>query len=76
MSGCQWPFVDEQAPIAQGTHSKRDGVLRNDMAFRPALTRFRSRWEAVTGSSQPSDGFFAINELRVPRRRYLPSRSA
>jgi hypothetical protein len=32
-----WPFVDPHTPISQGPHSLRNGVLANDMAFRPAL---------------------------------------
>jgi hypothetical protein len=65
-----WPFVALDAPILQGPRSSRDGVMRNDMAFRPALTALRAAWESVIGGpSRPADGFFLINELRVSRRR-------
>src|ERR1700738_1598561 len=30
-----WPFVDPRAPISQGPHALRHGVVANDMAFRP-----------------------------------------
>ena len=62
-----WPFADLQNPIMQGPRSKRDGVLRNDMSFRPALTTLRSAWERNFGASRASDGFLLIAELRVPR---------
>ena len=65
-----WPFVDPRAPISQGPHATRGGVIRNDMAFRPALMALRSAWEELTGEvARPSDGFFLINEFRVARRR-------
>lgn len=65
-----WPFVSESGPIPQGRPAERDGLRRRDIAFRPLLTRFRARWEAVTGGpASPADGFAAINELRIPRRR-------
>jgi hypothetical protein len=65
-----WPFVALNAPILQGPRSSRGGIVRNDMAFRPALTALRAAWESVIGGpSRPADGFFLINELRVSRRR-------
>ncbi len=65
-----WPFVDPAAPIYQGARAERDNRLRSDMAFRPALTEFRRQWQEHWGGlSAPSDGFFIINELRVPRIR-------
>lgn len=65
-----WPFVSEDAPIAQGRPAERDGLRRLDIAFRPHLTRFRARWERVTGGpADPADGFAAVGELRIPRRR-------
>ena len=48
-----WPFVDPRAPISQGPHSLRHGVLANDMAFRPALAVLRRAWEDVV--ARPSD---------------------
>ncbi len=62
-----WPFMDSQNPIFQGPRARRGGVLRNDMAFRPTLTTLRSLWEEHFGTTQPSDGFLLIAELRVPR---------
>lgn len=62
-----WPFTNPQNPIMQGPRSKRDGVLRNDITFRPALTNLRSAWERSFGVSKASDGFLLIAELRVPR---------
>src|SRR5919204_5502377 len=44
-----WPFVAREAPILQGPRSSRHGVMRNDMAFRPALTALRAAWESVIG---------------------------
>ncbi|MBN2470698.1 MAG: hypothetical protein JXN59_08250 [Anaerolineae bacterium] len=65
-----WPFVDPTAPIYQGARAERNDRLRSDMAFRPALTAFREQWQEHWGNlSSPSDGFFIINELRVPRIR-------
>jgi len=46
------------------------------MAFRDALTAFRLQLETEFGTkTQSSNGFFIINELRVPRRRdtYSPA---
>lgn len=62
-----WPFTDLQNPILQGPRSRRDGALRNDVSFRPALTTLRSTWERVFGASRASDGFLITAELRVPR---------
>jgi hypothetical protein len=59
-------FVDPYQPIAQGQRA----AGKNDMAFREALGVFRTEWEAFNGKlSNPADGFFIINELRLPRRR-------
>ncbi|SRR5579883_635947 len=64
-----WPFVKSGAPIWQGLRSTSGKQLRNDMAFRPQLTELRHQWEQVIGGvSSSSDGFFLINELRVPRK--------
>lgn len=64
-----WPFADPAGPIMQGPRSQRAGVLRNDVSFRPQLTQLRQAWEALSGSAKPADGFWLINELRVPRKR-------
>lgn len=67
-----WGFVAAEHPILQGQQANRDGEVRNDMAFRPQLTAFRTQWEQTIGElSRPSDGFFIINELRLPRKRTL-----
>jgi len=70
-----WAFADPVRPILQGQRATRDGSLRKDMAFRSALTEFRDHWEQLTGGiSRSADGFLAINEMRVPRKRstYAP----
>jgi hypothetical protein len=65
-----WVFVESDRPIFQGQRSNRDGTVRNDMEFREKLTQLRTQWETFNGTlSQPADGFFLINELRVPRKR-------
>ncbi len=64
-----WSFVKLDESILQGQRSPQGNQLRNDMAFRPQLTELRQEWERVIGGvSRPSDGFFLINELRVPRK--------
>ncbi|MEP0911499.1 hypothetical protein NDI45_11295 [Leptolyngbya sp. GB1-A1] len=64
-----WGFVALDQPIAQGQRAQRDGGLRNDVEFRPALTEFRRQWEEHTGGlSQAADGFLVIHELRIPRK--------
>ncbi|CAD5988506.1 hypothetical protein PCC9214_05397 (plasmid) [Planktothrix tepida] len=64
-----WPFVQSEQPIFQGQRSLFKGEIRNDMTFRPQLTALRQEWEQVLGGvSRPSDGFFLIGELRVPRK--------
>lgn len=61
-----FPFVDEEKPIFQGNRSARDGTVRNDMGFRPALTAFRRQWRALYGDN-PGDGFWIINQMRRSR---------
>lgn len=71
-----WPFTDEQRPIYQGARATREDVVRNDMAFRPALTKLRIAWQQVIQLSlQPADGFFLLTDMRTPRRRvtYTPA---
>ena len=64
-----WAFVDPNAPILQGQRATLKGKLRNDILFRSQLTQLRQEWEQIVGgTSSPSDGFFLINELRVPRK--------
>lgn len=71
-----WPFAEEQYPIYQGARAERDGVLRNDLSFRPALEQLRSQWQqTVQLTALPSDGFFLVSDMRTPRRRatYAPA---
>ncbi|HEY9811306.1 MAG TPA: HNH endonuclease domain-containing protein [Halomicronema sp.] len=68
-----WPFVDNRNPILQGYCSKDNGKLRNDMSFRPQLTALRQEWENIFGNSKACDGFFLINEMRIPRKKNLYS---
>ncbi|PZO50931.1 MAG: hypothetical protein DCF15_15300 [Phormidesmis priestleyi] len=64
-----WPFVDVAIPIQQGQSIKRDGKVRNDIAFRPALSDLRRQWEqTVGGLKNPADGFFLINEVKSARK--------
>jgi len=64
-----WSFVKLDEPILQGRRSSQGNRRRNDMTFRPQLTKLRQEWEQVIGGiSRPSDGYFLINELRVPRK--------
>ena len=64
-----WSFVKPGEPILQGQRASQGNQRRNDMSFRPQLTELRREWERVLcGVSRPSDGFFLINELRVPRK--------
>ncbi|WP_225226100.1 hypothetical protein [Komarekiella delphini-convector] len=71
-----WPFVSDRQPILQGPRAPQGNNLRNDMAFRPQLTELRHEWESIVGgTSNPSDGFFLINELRVPRKYQAYSKS-
>ena len=70
-----WPFMDPEQPIYQGGRAERAGVVRNDVGFRPALTRLRQAWVAAGQvSALPSDGYFLVTEMRTPRRRatYAP----
>ncbi|MGI4872854.1 MAG: HNH endonuclease domain-containing protein [Janthinobacterium lividum] len=65
-----WPFMDEQQPIYQGARAQRDGIQRNDVSFRPALTQLRTEWhQLLLTTAEPADGFFLLTEMRTPRRR-------
>ncbi len=64
-----WPFMDERAPLLQGPQARRDARLRNDLSFRPALTRLQAEWRALVGVDGPADGFTVIHEWRSLRRR-------
>jgi hypothetical protein len=65
-----WPFADANNSIIQGQRARQRGGRNNDIAFRPKLTELRSLWQRELNTvSRPSDGFFFINELRIPRKR-------
>lgn len=73
-----WPFMDAELPIYQGGRALRGENIRNDVAFRPALTNLRSEWQQLVQlTPQPADGFFLLTEMRTPRRRatYSPALS-
>lgn len=54
-----WPFVDPANPILQARQARG----KEDISFRPALTRLRQEWERGLGTtSRPSDGFFLVGE--------------
>jgi len=65
-----WPFMDEHQPIYQGARALRDGALRNDVSFRPALTQLRTEWrQLLLTVTEPADGYFLLTEMHTPRRR-------
>lgn len=66
-----WPFTDEAQPILQGPRAVHNGVLRNDVAFRPDLTALRGQWANLFSVSRPADGYFLMSEMRIPRKRAL-----
>lgn len=67
-----WPFVGERE-VQQGARSLRDGVCRQDMSFRAALTRLRLAWEALPYTrSHPADGALLLAEYRTGRGRLDP----
>lgn len=60
-----WPFVSSIQPIQQGIHPE----TKQDISFRPALTKLRQSWEEVIGStSLASDGFFLVSESQSSYR--------
>lgn len=63
--GYYWPFMDETCPVFQGPRTFRDGLLRQDVAFRPVLTELKHLWRASPfGSDRPADGMVLVSELR------------
>lgn len=58
-----WPFMGDQ-PILQG----RMPAHKNDLSFRPALTRLRQAWQKQMGHSRPSDGFYLVGRMRAVHR--------
>ncbi|HKJ32659.1 MAG TPA: HNH endonuclease domain-containing protein [Balneolales bacterium] len=64
-----WSFVDVNYQVYQGPRSNRNGVLSNDISFRPELTELRKKWlDLNPGGNRPSDGFYLINEFRIKRK--------
>ncbi|MEW6420890.1 MAG: HNH endonuclease domain-containing protein [Deinococcota bacterium] len=64
--GYYWPFMDTKRPIMQGPRVFREGVLRQDVAFRKLLTELKELWRSsLFGSSRPSDGVVLVSEMRV-----------
>ena len=66
-----WPFADDEKPVLQGPRAFRDGVLRNDIVFRPDLSALRSQWVKLFSVSRPADGYFLTSEMRTPRKRAM-----
>lgn len=63
--GYYWPFMDEAHPVFQGPRMSRDGLLRQDVAFRPVLTELKRLWRASPfGSDRPADGMVLVSEIR------------
>jgi hypothetical protein len=45
--------------------------MRNDIVFRDELTHFRNLWKTqISESEAPQDGFFVIDEMNRPRRKF------
>lgn len=69
--GYYWPFMDSKRPIMQGPRVAREGVLRQDVAFRKALTELGELWRgSLLGSDRPSDGVVLVSEMRA--NTYIP----
>lgn len=64
--GYYWPFMDSERPIMQGPRVFREGVLRQDVAFRKLLTELKELWrDSLFGSDRPSDGAVLVSEMKV-----------
>lgn len=64
--GYYWPFMDSEHPIMQGPRMTRAGVVRQDVAFRKALTELKELWRiSPFGSERPSDGLVLVSEMRA-----------
>jgi hypothetical protein len=62
-----WPFVSSVQPIQQGIHPEN----KQDISFRPALTKLRQAWEnMISSESLASDGFFLVSEFRSAHHHY------
>jgi len=64
-----WPFVNPDQAILQSQQSPG----KEDISFRPVLTRLRREWEKLVGMSRSSDGYFLVGEfLSEIRMRAYP----
>lgn len=67
-----WPFVGERE-VMQGSRPVRDGVRRQDLSFRPALTQLRQAWEDLPYTrSHPADGALLLAAYRADRGGLSP----
>ncbi|OOV12064.1 HNH endonuclease signature motif containing protein [Deinococcus sp. LM3] len=67
-----WPFVGERE-VMQGSRPVRDGVRRQDLSFRPALTQLRRTWEDLPYTrSHPADGALLLAAYRADRGELSP----
>ena len=67
-----WPFVKEDRQVFQGHRAKSKNGRKNDIAFRPELTKLRRAWENLNpGAVSSSDGYFLINEFKINRKVVL-----
>ncbi|MFT2722215.1 hypothetical protein ACMT4L_19690 [Deinococcus sp. A31D244] len=67
-----WPFVGERE-VMQGSRPVRDGVRRQDLSFRPALTQLRQAWEELPYTrSHPADGALLLAAYRADRGGLSP----
>lgn len=63
--GYYWPFMDETHPVFQGPRMQRNGLVRQDVAFRRRLTELKRLWRASPfGSDRPADGMVLVSEMR------------
>lgn len=64
--GYYWPFMDIERPIMQGPRAERDGILRQDVAFRESLTNLKLAWKETTfGSDRAADGMVLVSEMKT-----------
>ena len=49
-----WPFVAKDTAVKQGNVAKH----KNDISFRPELTKLRNLWESSHATFGPQEGFF------------------
>lgn len=67
-----WGFVGER-PVYQGARAQRDGRTRQDVSFRPELTRLREAWEALPYTRpDPAGGALLLAAYRAGRGQLPP----